>query len=58
MAVTTEPPWINKTSGTAARNGTTSHTISFGFTSTTGNLLVVIISGDVTHTVTGWTEQL
>lgn len=57
MAETTEPPWVNQSSGTAARNGTTSHTINFGFTSTSGNLLVAIIHGAVTHTVSGWTKQ-
>lgn len=57
MAVT-EPPWHNKASGTIARNGTSSHTISFGFTSTTGRLLVVVIYGAVTHAASGWTEQL
>lgn len=57
MAVTTEPPWLNKASGTAARNGTTSHTISFGFTSTSGSLLAVFIHGAVTNTASGWTKQ-
>lgn len=57
MAVVSEPPWLNFASGTAARNGTTSHTINFGFTSTSGSLLVVIMHGAVTHTVSGWTEQ-
>lgn len=58
MAVVSEPPWLNQSSGTAARNGSTSHTISFGFTSTSGSLLVFVIFGAVTHTVSGWTEQL
>lgn len=58
MAVVSEPPWLNQSSGTAARNGTTSHTISFGFTSTSGSLLVFVVFGAVTHTVSGWTEQL
>jgi hypothetical protein len=46
-------------SGVAARNGTTSHTIPFGFTSTSGNLLAFFIFGAVTHTGPGapWTEQ-
>lgn len=57
MAVVSEPPWLNQSSGTAARNGTTSHTIGFGFTSASGSLLVAIIHGAVTHTVSGWTEQ-
>lgn len=51
-------PWLNKTSGIAARNGTNSHTIPFGFTSTSGNELVVIVYGGVTHTASGWTERL
>lgn len=58
MAVTTEPAWLNKSSGVAARNGTTSHTIPFGFTSTSGSFLVVVVFGAVTHAVTGWTERL
>jgi hypothetical protein len=57
VAVVSEPPWLNIGSGTAARNGTTSHTISFGFTSTSGSLLVAVIHGAVTHTASGWTEQ-
>lgn len=57
MAVVSEPPWLNFASGTAPRNGTTSHTINFGFTSTSGSLLVVIVHGAVTHTASGWTEQ-
>jgi hypothetical protein len=57
VAVVSEPPWLNFASGTAARNGTTSHTINFGWTSTSGSLLVVIMHGAVTHTVSGWTEQ-
>jgi hypothetical protein len=48
---------LNVSSGLAARNGLTSRTIPFGFTSTTGSLLIVVIYGAVTHTVTGWTEQ-
>lgn len=58
MAVTTEPPWTNVSSGTADRNGTTSHTIPFGFTTATDSLVVVVVFGGVTHTVSGWTEQL
>lgn len=58
MGVTPEPPWTNFASGTAARNGTASHTINFGFTSTTGRFLVVEVFGAVTNAATGWTEQL
>jgi hypothetical protein len=57
MAVT-EPPYLNIGSGIAARNGTASHTINFGYTSTSGSLLVVVIYGAVTHTASGWTERL
>lgn len=57
MATTTEPPWLNMASGTAPRNGTTSHTINFGWTSASGSLLAVFVYGAVTHAVTGWTEQ-
>lgn len=58
MAVTTEPPWINQSSGIAARNGTSSHTISFGWTAGTGTYLVVFIAGSVTNTGPGapWSE--
>ncbi len=45
-------------SGIAARNGTSSHTIPFGFTSTSGSLLCVVVFGGVTHDASGWTEQL
>jgi hypothetical protein len=58
MATTTEPPWVHVGSGVAARNGTTSHTINFGFTSTSGNLLVVIVFAGVTNAASGWVEQL
>jgi fibronectin-binding autotransporter adhesin len=57
VAVTTEPPWLNKISGTAPRNGTTSHTINFGFTSTSGSYLACFIHGAVTNTASGWTKQ-
>jgi hypothetical protein len=50
--------WLNKTSGVAARNASTTHTVDFGFTSTSGNLLVVLMYGAITHTVSGWTERL
>lgn len=56
MGVTTEPFWVNKASGTAPRNGTTSHTINFGFTSASGSYLILIIHGAVTNTISGWTE--
>lgn len=64
MTVTTEPPWLHKTVGVAARNGTNSHTIDFTadgdapFTPATGSLLIVIVYGGVTHAASGWSEQL
>lgn len=58
MAVVTEPPWINKTSGISARNGTTTHTIPLGFTPTSGNFLQFVVGGAVTHTNAGWTERV
>lgn len=57
MAVTTEPPWINKTSGISARNGTTTHSISLGFTPSSGSFLVFVVGGAVTNTNAGWTER-
>lgn len=65
MAATTEPPWLHKSVGVAARNGTSGHTITFAtdgdapFTPATGTLLVVTVYGPVTHTAAGgWTERL
>lgn len=59
MAVTTEPPWLNRTSGVSARNATSTHTIPFGWTAGTGTFLVVVISGSVTNANSGgWTERL
>jgi hypothetical protein len=65
MTTTTEPPWLHKSSGVSARNGTTSRTITFStfgdapFTPATGSLLVVIVFGAVTNATSGsWTEQL
>jgi hypothetical protein len=57
MAVVSEPPWLNFASGVAAKNASTSHTIPFGFTSTSGSLLVAIIHGAVTNTASGWAKQ-
>jgi hypothetical protein len=60
VAVVTEPPYHNLNSGVAARNGTTNHVITFGFTPASGSLLVFLCFGPVTHTEdTGnWTERL
>lgn len=58
MGIVAEPFWINRASGVAARNGTSSVTISFGFTSTAGNRLVLIVGGPITHTNGGWTKYL
>lgn len=65
MGTTTEPPWVHKSQGVASRNGTTTHVVTFStdgdapFTPTNGNVLVVVVFGAVTHTVSagGWTEQ-
>ncbi|GIE35904.1 hypothetical protein Ait01nite_089490 [Actinoplanes italicus] len=57
MPATTEPPWLNRAVGTAPKNASTSHTINFGFTSTSGSLLAVFVHGAVTNTATGWTKQ-
>lgn len=57
MAVVPEPPWLNKTSGVSARNGTTTHTITLGFTPTSGNFLMFVVGGGVTHTNGSWTER-
>lgn len=57
--------WLNRTAGILARNGTSSHTLTFStdgdapFTPTNGRLLVVVVAGGVTHSWPGgWTEQL
>lgn len=64
MGTTTEPPYLHKSAGVAARNGTSSHTVTFTtdgdapFTPATGSLLVFFIFGAVTHTNSaGWTER-
>jgi hypothetical protein len=64
VTTTTEPPYLHKSTGVAARNGTTTHTINFTtdgdapFTPATGSLLVFFIFGAVTHTNSaGWTER-
>lgn len=63
MGVTTEPPTLHKSSGVAARNGTTTHVINFTtdgsapFTPATGSFLVLFIGGGVTNAnAGGWTE--
>lgn len=57
MAVVTEPPWINKTTGTTLASGTTA-TLPLGFTPTSGNFLVVVVGGGVTNTNATWTERV
>jgi hypothetical protein len=59
------PEWLNRTAGVLARNGTDSHTLTFGsdgdapFTPTDGRFLVVVVDGPVTHGWPGgWTERL
>ena len=43
-------PWLTLSEGTAARNGTNDHTITFSPVAN-GSLLVAIIGGQVTHTM-------
>jgi len=57
--------WINRTAGVAARNGTSTHTITFAsdgdapFAPTDGRLLVMVVAAPVTNAWSaGWTEQL
>lgn len=57
MAAVSEPPWLNKSAGTAARNGTNAHTINFGFTSAAGSLLVAITHSAATNSAVGWTKH-
>lgn len=52
------PLWTQHTSGIAGRNGTTSHTIPFGWSAVGGELLVVLVGGQVTQAATGWNEPL
>lgn len=56
----TEPPYVNLANGAAPRNGTSSHTINFGFTPAANTLLVVVVHGPGTHSTpsTGWVERL
>jgi hypothetical protein len=62
MATTTEPPYVHKNSGVAARNGTTTHVVNFTtdgvspFTPAAGNFLVVVAFAGVTNTASGWAE--
>ena len=51
-------PWVNKTVVEAARNGTTSHTITFA-AATAGNLLAAVVAGPITSTITttGWVKH-
>lgn len=59
LAVGTSVSWVNMTEGTAARNGTASHTINFT-PAAAGSLLIAVMAGAVTHTAAtpGWTKQL
>jgi len=57
VASTGTEPWHNQSDGVAARNGTTSHTINFGFSAMEGRQLMVIVAGAVTHDITGWTQD-
>ena len=57
MGVTTEPPWVYMQAATAARNGTTSHTVSPSTAATAGNYLALFVAGGVMNSASGWTEQ-
>lgn len=59
LATAPQPHWINRTFGVGVRNGTADHTLTFTPASA-GSLLVVIVSGAVTHTAVtaGWTKRL
>lgn len=59
LATAPQPKWLNRTAGTAPRNGTSSHALTFPAT-TNGSLLVAVVSGPVTSTATtpGWTKRL
>lgn len=59
LAVGLNETWINKTEGTAARNGTTDHTITFAAASA-GSLLVAVTNTTASNTAVtaGWTKQL
>ena len=60
MPVTVETPWLNCSGGSTTRNGTTTQSISFGWTPQRASLLVVFLFGAVNHTVsTGeWTKRI
>ena len=53
-------PWLNRAGGAEVPNGTTTHTVNFGFTATAGRLLVLVAGGNstVAHTVSGYTERV
>lgn len=52
------PTWTNRTAGLAARNGTTTHDLTFT-AAAVNSLLVAVVHGPVTHTWPGgWTERL
>ena len=59
LAYAPHETWIAKTEGTAARNGTSDHTINFT-PAASGSLLVAVLGGSVTNTMVtmGWTKQL
>lgn len=59
IALTPQPKWINRTAGVSARNGTTSHAVSFIPTSA-GSLLVAVISTPAASSAVtaGWTKRV
>jgi hypothetical protein len=52
------PQWTNLQAAIAAKNGTSSHTMTYSVTPAAGALLVAVICGGVTNTEGGsWTER-
>lgn len=49
--------YLNRTPFTGSRNGTNSHTVTFA-AATAGSLLMLIVEGGVTDTVSGWTQYI
>ena len=53
----TASAWVNHETAIDARNGTSTHSVTFANTPTTGNLLVLVVAGDITSTTpSGWTS--
>jgi len=58
-ATAPQPKWLNRKAGTAPRNGTSAHTLTFPAASP-GSLLVAVVAGGVISTATtpGWTKRV